>query len=174
MVSRIGQMKIMQMSFMIIGVFLFFILVGLFVLGIMLGDIRGSAEELAREEAISSLETIASMSEFSYNSDWSMAVDEDKLDVFASGVNISYEELWPFASLKFYKVYPVFDEAVKCPSANCNYYEVYNSGQQDVESVSSYVSICKKVREVDSTYNRCEVGKIVVGVKKLGGDFDEV
>ena len=168
MVNRLGQMKIMQMSFMIIGVFLFFSLAGLFFLNISLKDIRGGASDLAREQAISSLGSIAAMSELNYDARASMTVDEDKLRVMASGLGDDYAEFWPIASLEVYKVYPSFESIVKCPAVDCNYYEIYDSGQTNVEKFSSYVSICKMVREFGSVYDRCEIGKIVAGVVKYG------
>lgn len=170
-----GQMKIMQMSFMIIGVFFFFVLVGLFFLTIMFKDVRGGAEELARAQAISSIEIVAGMPELNYDARDSMTIDEDKLRVMSSrddsgdpsgGFGVVYEEFWPVASLEIYKVYPMFDSIVECPASDCNYYNIYDSGQRDVEKFSSYVSICKRVREFGSVYDRCEIGKIVVGVKK--------
>lgn len=181
-----GQMKIMQMSFMLIGVFLFFVLVGLFFLMIAFKDVRSGAEDLARAQAISSLEIIAAMPELSYDSGERLSVDEDKLRVMStlrevadgryqvademlrsSSALVDYGEFWPVASLEVYKVYPVFDSVVACPAANCNYYSIWDSGQRNVEKFSSYVSICKRIREFGSVYDRCEVGKIVVGVRKL-------
>jgi hypothetical protein len=170
MVKDKGQMKIMQMAFMIIGVFFFFVLVGLFVLGIMMKDISGGAEELAREEAISSLKTIAALPELSYDSRNSMTVDEDKLRVLAGGFGNTMDEFWPIASIEVYKVYPAFSSVVACPANNCNYYNVYDSGQRNIQKVSSYVSICRRVRELGSTYDRCEIGKISVGMKKFEGE----
>ncbi len=164
--KRKGQMKIMQMSFMIIGVFFFFVLVGLFFLGIAFKDVRGSAEELQREQAISSLGVIAGMNEFAYGDRSDMSVDGDKLQIMSEGFGEDYGEFWPIASLEFYKVYPTFDEVMECPGLGCNYYNIYDSGQRNVEKFSSYVSICKRVKEFGSAYDRCEVGKIVVGVKK--------
>jgi len=170
--SKEGQMKIMQMAFMIVGVFFFFVLVGLFFLGIVFKDVRGGAEELAREQAISSIEVIASMSELSYDSRDSMVVDEDKLRALKRGLGDEYERFWPIASLEVYKVYPAFDSVVKCPGAGCNYYEIYDSGQRNVEKFSSYVSICKRVKEFGSVYDKCEIGKMVVGVKKFGEELE--
>jgi hypothetical protein len=161
-----GQMKIMQMSFMIIGVFLFFVLVGLFFMGILFKDVRGGAEELAREQAISSLKIIAAMPELSYDSRDSMNVDEDKLRVMVGSFGNSYGEFWPIASLGVYKIQTVFDSVVECPAVDCNYYNLYDSGQRNVERFSSYVSICKRVKEFGTVYDRCEIGKITVGVKK--------
>lgn len=166
MVDRLGQMKIMQMSFMIIGVFLFFVLAGLFFLNISLKDVRGDASNLAREQAISSLSIIAAMPELNYDARASMTVDEDKLRVMSGGFGDKYAEFWPIASLEVYKVYPSFSSVVECPAPDCNYYEVYDSGQTNVEKFSSYVSICERVSEFGSTYDRCEIGKIVAGVLK--------
>jgi len=46
-----------------------------------------------------------------------------------------------------------------------NYYDIYNNGQANVKTFSTYISICKKTKESGSTYDRCEIGKLVVGVK---------
>jgi len=166
MVAGRGQMKIIQMAFMIIGVFFFFILVGLFFLAITFRDVKSGAEELNREQAISSLANIAAMTELSYNARDSMTVDEDKLRILSGGFGNSMGGFWPIASLEIYKVYPAFESIVKCPAADCNYYEIYNSGQKNVEKFSSYVSICQRVKEFGSVYDKCEIGKIVVGMKK--------
>ncbi len=161
-----GQMKIMQMSFMIIGVFLFFILVGLFFFRITLKDVRSGADSLAKEEAISSIMVIADMPELNYGSRESMVIDEDKLRVLAGGFSEKYGGFWPIASLEVYKVYPSFDSVIECPSSGCNYYNIYDSGQSDVEKFSSYVSICKRVKEFGKVYDSCSIGKLVIGVKK--------
>ena len=159
-------MKIMQMSFMIIGVFLFFALAGLFFLSVSLKGTIGGASDLAREQAISSLATIADMPELNYDARASMTLDEDKLRVMAGGFGDGYAEFWPIASLEVYKVYPSFDSVVKCPASDCNYYDIYDSGQTNIEKFSSYVSICKRVKEFGSVYDRCSIGKLVAGVEK--------
>ncbi len=160
-----GQMKIQQMAVMIVAVFFFFVLVGLFFLGIMFKDIGGSAERLQREQAISSLRVIADMSELNYDSSWSMSLDEDKLRIMSGDFGEAYDLFWPVASVEVFKVYPRFDEVKECPGIGCNYYGVYDNGQSDVKTYSTYVAICEKVRESGSTYDDCEVGKLVVGVR---------
>ena len=102
---RIGQMKIQQMAFMIMAVFLFFILVGLFFIGIQFKDVRGSAAQLQKEQAISSLRVIADMPELSYDSSETMTVDEDKLAIMSGNFSSSYDVFWPVASIGVYKVY---------------------------------------------------------------------
>ncbi len=162
-----GQMKIQQMAVMIVAVFFFFILVGLFFLGVVFKDVKGSAGDLQREQAISSMSVIADISELNYDSSWSMSVDEDKLRIMSGDFGKNYDLFWPVASIGVYKVYPRFDEIKKCPGVGCNYYEIYDNGQSDVKTYSSYVSICERIRESGSTYDDCEIGKLVVGVRSL-------
>jgi hypothetical protein len=162
--SKTAQMKIQQMAFMILAVFLFFIIVGLFFITIEFKDMKKSADQLNTESAISSLQTLVNLPELSFYGETN-SLDEDKLRVMSSSV-IDYSEFWPVASIKVYKIYPSFDRIIKCPAVDCNYYEIYNSRQKDVYSVSTFVSICRKVNEFGHNYDRCELGKLEVGVIK--------
>ncbi|MFA5061141.1 MAG: hypothetical protein WC494_02410 [Candidatus Pacearchaeota archaeon] len=162
MVKKSAQMKIQQMAFMILAVFLFFILVGLFFLSIELRGIKQKATILNEEVVISSLQVISDMTELSYDSKESLTLDEDKLRVLPT---ISeYDSFWGVSSIKVYKIYPA-REIIKCPAQNCNYYEIYDNGQKNVKEYSTFISICKKVKELGYVYDRCEIGKISVGVK---------
>ncbi len=165
--SNRGQYKIQQMAFMILAVFFFFILVGLFFLGWQFRNIGSDYEQLQREQAISSLKVIADMPEFNCDSRTSLCLDEDKLMVFSGNdLGREYSDFWPVASIKVYKVYPKFNETIPCPNAGCNYYEVFDSGQINVEEYPSYVSICRKMKVDGYVYDRCEIGKMLVGIKK--------
>ena len=93
-----------------------------------------------------------------------IAIDEDKLTIMSGTLGSHYSEFWPVASVKVYKIYPKFNELVKCPALDCNYFEVYDNGQESVKTYSTYVSVCKKIKETGYVYDRCEVGKLVVGV----------
>jgi len=163
--ENMGQMKIQQMAFMIVAVFFFFVLVGLFFLGIRLNGIKGSASQLQKEQTISSLGVIADMPELNYDSSESMTIDEDKLIVMSGTLGKDYDLFWPVASIEVYKIYPSFTSIKECPSVDCNYYMIYDNKQNNTKAYSSYVSICKKVSERGSVYDRCEVGKLVVGMK---------
>lgn len=162
-----AQMKIQQMAFMVLAVFFFFMLVGLFFLGWYLKDIRANRETLLQNEAISSIKVISGMTEFSCSSSEEFCLDEDKLRVFGGNFSENYDEFWPVSSVKVYKIYPSFDSVIKCPAPNCNYYEIYDSSQSNVVEYSSYVSICKKVRNGNYVYDKCEIGKLLVGVKNF-------
>jgi len=159
-----GQWKIQQMAFMIVAVFLFFILVGLFFLTWQYKDIKASYSELQKESAISSLAVISDMVELNCDSKESFCLDLDKVEVMQ---NFDYSEFWPVESVKVYKIYSGEVEntkQIKCPATNCNYYEVYNSGDSDKE-YSTYVSLCKKLKQAGRVYEKCEIGKLVAGVK---------
>lgn len=160
-----AQMKIQQMAFMIVGVIFFFILVGMFFIWWQYGDIKSSYELGKEEQAISSLGIIADMGELNCGNGRSFCVDEDKLVVMS---NIDYGGVWPVESVEVYKIYPSFSEKIVCvgvSSEGCNYYPVYDSGQQSVKKYSTFVSICKKLKENGVVYEKCEIGKLLVGME---------
>lgn len=160
-----ADMQIQQMAFMIVAVFIFFGLVGVFFVNIQVKKIGGDAATLQRDQAISSLEVIADMPEFSFSRTESMTLDEDKLKIMSGSFGEDYELFWPVASIEVYKIYPSSSEVIDCPAPNCNHYEIYDNGQTNTKTYSSFVSICKEERESGSVYDRCEIGKLVVGMK---------
>lgn len=164
MVNRFGQMKIQQMAFMIVAVFFFFILVGLFFLSWQTKSVHEGHAELQKEQTLSSLKTLTDMSELNCDG-LSNCVDADKLIVMGG---VDYSELWPVSSIEVYKIYPAFNSSIKCPAKDCNYYYVYDSGQKNTLEYSTYVSICKKNNIGGYVYDECEIGKLVAGVK--GGE----
>jgi hypothetical protein len=162
--SKKAQMKIQQMAFMVLAVFLFFILVGLFFLSIHVRTIHKNADQLYTEAAISSFQTIINLPEMNHYGR-SNSLDEDKLYVLSSGAH-DYSDFWHVASIKVYKVYPASEKMLKCPALNCNYFEIFDKSQRNVQTISTFVSICKKVNEGGYVYDRCEIGKLDVGVIK--------
>ena len=66
--NKKGQMKIQQMAFMIVAVFIFFILAGIFLLRISFAGLYEDVDRLEREQAIKSLEVIADMQELNCGS----------------------------------------------------------------------------------------------------------
>ena len=170
MVNRMkkGQLKIQQMAFVVMAIFLFFILVALFFVGWQYRSVQGSFEELQTEQAISFLKIVSDMPELNCDARESLCLDEDKVRAMSSGnLGKSYEGFWPVASIKVYKVYPAFSESgvVKCPLPDCNYYEVYDSGQGGIEEFSTYVSLCRPEKNGGFFYEDCEIAKLLVGVK---------
>ena len=153
-----AQFQIQQMAFMIVAVVIFFELVGLFFLMYQSASLKGSYAQLQRDKAISSLSILSNMPEITCGD---LCVDVDKVEAM---VKQDYSSFWGIASIKVYKVYPSFGDVVKCPAPDCNYWEIYDSEQDNIKEYSSYVSLYRKQLEKGSIYERYEIGKLVVGV----------
>jgi hypothetical protein len=165
MVTKKADMRIQQMAFMILFVFVFFAVAGLFVLSIQTRGIKQSFQDLQRSSALSSIKPIADMPEFNCGSSESLCLDEDKLYA-VSLISSSYENFWPVTSIKVRKIFPrPGGEEIRCPQANCTYYEIYDSGQENTEEYGTFVSICKQVNIEGSIIRECGIGKLDVGVK---------
>jgi len=164
MINKIADMKIMQMTFMILFVFIFFTFAVLFFVATQSGKINENFNVLQKESAIASIETIANMPELNCDSSRTMCIDEDKIVVFGS-ISNSYRNFWPVASIRVRKLFPKSAKDIKCPAANCTYYEIYNSNQTNYKSEGTFVSICKIVRNEGVAQEICELGRLDVGVK---------
>jgi len=163
-----SQMRIQQMAFMILAVFFFFTLVGLFLLQVFLGEMRTSAQEREREQVLNILESFSQLPEFSCSERSSFCIDEDKIFVMKiEEINQLYSEFWPISSIRIFKIGGNFSTLKECPSLGCNYYKVYENPEQTQQmEYSSYVSICKKIKDSQEyVYNFCELGKISIGMK---------
>ena len=156
-------MKIQQMVFMIIAVFIFFILVGLFILNVQLRGLQGTAANLKEAESINALSVLTTMTELSCPSGSSFCLDGDKLEVMAKRKD--YSQLWPVASIEVYKIHPSFSKVVACPGVDCNYYKVFDNGQNKTQKVSTYVSLCYQRMKDQQQYEKCEIAKILIGIK---------
>jgi hypothetical protein len=161
-------MKVQQMAFMIIAVFIFFAMVGLFFLSYQSKSLKEDYNRLAKEETITSLTILTSMPELSCGY---LCVDEDKVQIL-SGKQEEYKNILPVKSLKVYKIYPsgnINENLItKCPGENCSYYEILGVGSNDdvknLVEYSTFVSLCKKDRKFGYAYNKCEIAKLVAGV----------
>ncbi len=162
--NKRGDLQIQQMAFMLLFVFIFFAIAGLFFVMFYSKDLKSSYESGQIDLAVSSLETIANMPELNCDSQTSFCLDEDKLYVFASNTE-RYSEFWPIAYIKVRKVYPSSNLEIRCPNTNCTYYEVYNSNQTSVIGRDTFVSICKRVPKAQGYDNECTIGRLDVGVK---------
>ncbi len=162
--NKKGDLQIQQMAFMLLFVFIFFTMAGLFFVMFYSKDMKANYESGQVDLAISSLETLANMPELNCDSQTSFCLDEDKLFVFASNAD-RYASFWPVAYVKVRKLYPTSAAQIRCPAANCTYYEIYNSNQTDIIGRDTFVSICKKVKKPQGIETVCSIGKLDVGVK---------
>jgi hypothetical protein len=159
-----GDLQIQQMAFMLLFVFIFFAMAGLFFVMFYSKDLKSNYQSSQIDLAISSLETIANMPELNCDSQKSFCLDEDKLLVFASNSQ-RYAEFWPVSYIKVRKLYPTSSEQIRCPNTNCTYYEVYDSKPTEIIGRDTFVSICKRVAKPQGVSTECTIGKLEVGVK---------
>ena len=165
MVIKRGQLQIQQLAFLIVAIFLFFIIVGLFFLNVSMGSIKGSAQDLKTEKAISFLSTIPSMTEF--NANCANCVDKDKLKAFIY-FSKEYKQFFPLDSLRALKIYPkpenfsISDELL-CPSSECII--LFNSTKPEIVEYSIFVPVCETSKRTGIVITDCEIWKLIGGVE---------
>ena len=173
-INKKSQLRIQEMSFMLLAVFLFFILVGLFVMSIVYSNVQDEARRIAEERTLSSLTSLSDGPEFSCTESRSNCVDGDKI---VSLVNKSgYKNLWPFSSLKVLR-FSGFgkneSELIECNFAsypNCDLIVVYDKKTENERAISSFIALCRKKFENGYTYDKCELARLIAGTKLDRGE----
>ncbi len=172
--AKKGQLRIQEMAFMLLAVFLFFALVGLFAFTLVYINISDSASQIAEDRTLSSVTSLADTPEMSCVAAKSNCIDGDKL-INLVGKDI-YGRLWPYSSLrviKFSGFNKEENELIVCTKANypnCDAFNVYNKEVDNERAISSFVAICRKELENGYTYDRCETAKIIAGTKLIQVD----
>jgi hypothetical protein len=162
-----AQLKIQEMSFFIVAIILFFVLVGLFVLSIVFSNLYSSATEVAEQRTLSSITNLADSPEFSCGEP--NCVDADKL--IALMQNKKYANFWPFSSLVVRRGQAfgkTESEMIKCTMANypnCDVFEVYNQNVKSERTIASYIALCKKEVENNFVYDKCEIAEFIAGTE---------
>ena len=160
-----GQFQIMQMMIMIIGVIFFFVLVALFIINIQYQDVADSYKEMQREQTISMIETLTNSPEFSCSATESWCIDEDKVNIMLTNFSEKYRDIWQISSIEILKIYPNNQtKVIECPNENCNYYNIYNTSQKNIQSYSAYVSMCQKNSRTSTS---CSLVKFILCVKNV-------
>jgi hypothetical protein len=169
--SKKAQMKIQQMIFMVIAVFILAIIIGLIALSSKLSNIKDTATEIQEINALTLASKIANSPEFScgysYGNQISDCIDLDK--VFALGRNMqNYENFWGVSNIEIRKIYPS-EKEVECNEDNyphCNWINLIKTDNSGY-SVSNFVSICYKELNGKIASNKCEIGKIIISYKEI-------
>ncbi len=162
--QKIGQLKIQQMSFMLVAVFIFFVLAGLFVLSLSLSGIRRSAAELEEKDAILLVEKLANSPEFSCEQSFGNKVnciDKDKAIVLKDSIN-KYSDFWGVSNIVIRT--KLTEKGIECNSGNypdCDYINII-SKETNGFSVDTFVTICRKDSDENKIYDNCEIGKLIV------------
>jgi cell division protein FtsL len=164
--SKRAQMKIQQMVFMIIAVFILFVIIGMIFLSSRISNVQKTATEIQELNALTLASKIANSPEFScgnsYGNQISDCVDLDKVMALKKSVN-NYESFWGVSNIEIRKIYPS-EEEKECNDENypnCNWINVIEEKVSGY-SVGNFVSICYKELNGQIASNKCEIGKIII------------
>lgn len=166
--NKKSQLKIQEMSFMIVAVLLFFIFAGLFALSIFYTNLSKSATESAEARTLSAISNLAASPEFSCVDSKPNCVDGDKLMSLVGRRN--YAEFWPFSSLKVIKISALNkteSERVECTISNypeCEVFIVYDDKVEE-DITSSFVALCIVQKEDNIAYKKCELALLAAGTR---------
>ncbi|MBM3233505.1 hypothetical protein FJZ19_00250 [Candidatus Pacearchaeota archaeon] len=158
-----AQLKIHQMAFMIMAVFIFFILAGLFYLVIYMQDLKKEVNIEEKNRATEMAGFLASSAEFSCGD---YCIDGDRAMIL--GNRTVFQKLWQVSSIEIRTVYPSNNTEILCTISNypyCNLIKIYSNKKGGESTASSFVSLCHRVNENDYIYFQCEVAKLIIGYK---------
>src|SRR4030042_1119330 len=169
---RKAQMKIQQMTFMLLAVTFLFILVGVFFLSIKLYNLKKTATVLEEENALLLVSKLANSPEFSCGNSFgakSGCVDFDKLMVLKDRMN-EYSELWGVAKIEVRKIYP--DEGnISCNEEtypDCGVIKILDKRVNSAPAISNFVSLCRKEVGEKMIYDKCELARLMVSSETKG------
>jgi hypothetical protein len=174
--GRKAQMKIQQMSFLLIAVFLFFALVGMIVITVVMGNITDSATILKEKNAQLLASKIANSPEFScgevYGTQKSDCIDADKVMVLKENINVNEYTagFWGVSGIEIRRLYPkwTLQNNIECTKANypkCNVIILIKS--EEGFGTSNYVALCRKERYNGEIVNKCEMAEIVIKYEEV-------
>lgn len=161
-----GQMKIQQMAFMLMAVFFFFVIAGMFILVIRFSNLKKTAEILQEENAMLLTSKLANSPEFacgdSFGSRKTNCIDADKVMMLKE--NKKYSDFWGISNIEIRKIYPVYPSEIICELGNypnCNIIKVISKEVSGV-GVSNFVSLCRKEASESESYDKCELAKLII------------
>ena len=165
MVAKKAQLKIQQMTFMLLAITLFFILVGMFVLSIYVSNLKSAAAGFEEKNAMLLVTRLANSPEFScgsaFKSKKTNCVDADKVMMLKGNID-KYSDFWDVENIEIRTIYPNSTN-IECTLSNypnCNIIKI-RSGEIS-EEFSNFVSLCRKENLNDEVYDKCEVAKLIV------------
>lgn len=155
--TRKSQLKIQQMAFMLMAVFFFFILAGLFYLIIQGQSWKKQASVLERNNAVELANMLGSSAEFTCGA---YCVDADKLMVLRE--RTAYRDFWEDSGLEVRVIDGESERA--CSDGNypdCNLIKISESDSG--VKVSSFVSVCWRESVGGYVELVCKLGRFIVG-----------
>lgn len=160
-----------EMAFMLVGVIMFFVFVGLFGFAIFFNILKDNAQRAAEDETLAAVKNLAGSPEFYCATSKINCVDADK--VMALSNNPNYMKFYSFSRLEIIKSSAFKKnraDMVKCTMANypdCEEIIIYDKNKNYEKAVSSYVALCRIERENDANYQKCELAKLVAATADI-------
>ncbi|MDP3966393.1 MAG: hypothetical protein Q8Q04_02590 [archaeon] len=166
-INNKGQVKVQQMAFMIIGLSLFFVVVGLFVLSFAFSGLKESKALLDEKEATLLVERLSNAPEFScgnaFSGQRSNCIDLDKAFALKEKIE-EYDNFFGVEGITIRVLYPFSTtECTLSNYPNCGKLTVLEGGNLGIDK-SDFVSLCRKEKEGNSFYDKCELGELIVRV----------
>jgi len=156
-------MKIQQMAFMLIVIFLFFALIGMVIISFKFSGMKEEAAVLEEQNAMLLVSKLANSPEFSCGESFGTTkincIDMDKVFILKQNIN-AYEDFWNIDNIEIRKIYPILSGEVKCDLNNypeCNYLNLMSEEITGI-GLSSFVSLCR----IEEGNTKCELGKLIV------------
>jgi len=160
-----AQLRIQEMSFMLVAVALFFVLIGLFGLSFLNSNLQKNAQSIQEAEVLASVINLAESPEFSCVNQRSGCVDMYK--VIGLMNNENYENYWEFSSLSILResgFNKSKENLIDCfGEEDCDRFVVFDKNIKNEEKISSFISLCHIEYENYYPYEKCELGKLIVG-----------
>jgi hypothetical protein len=165
MVNKKAQVKIQQTAFMLMAITLLFVLVGLFFLSTRFSGLKKTTESLAQKNAILLASKLADSPEFScgesYGTEKSNCVDLDKVLALSKNL-VDYEDFWGVSNIEIRLM--VSEDEKLCSQENypdCNVFRLISDEIKGADA-SNFVSVCRKAKLAEKSYNKCEVGRLII------------
>jgi hypothetical protein len=174
--AKRAQMKIQQMSFLLIAIFILFALLGMIFVSYYIKTMKDNATDLQEKNAHLLVSKIANSPEFSCgmvysSSEMTDCVDADKVMTLKENIN-KYSEFWGVKSIEILKVYPsvystgIIKECTNITYPRCNSIKLINSSSSGY-GVSNFVSLCRKERYKGEIIDKCELAKLIVRYEEV-------
>jgi hypothetical protein len=163
--SKKGQYKIKEMIFMLIFITIFFAIVFLFYISISSSGIKETYYQNMKTGALLLVTRLADSPELGCGK--SLCIDSDKLVVLKE--HQVFSNFWTIDGLVIKKIYPdSANKTIECNVGNypnCNTYTIKKPINNSVPD-ESFASLCRVESKDRFSYQKCELGKILVYTSK--------
>ena len=167
-----AQMKIQQMSFMLIGVFLFFVLVGMIILTVKFSGLKQTATDLREQNAVLLVKKLANSPEFScgsaFGTEKTDCIDLDKVMALKDNIG-DYSNFWGVSNIEIRRIYPE-NENIECDFGNypnCDTITLIDEEDALGYDKSNFVALCRKEKYNSVITDKCEIGLLIIRYEEV-------